>query len=120
MRLAVCTNKREAPSRKLLRALSMDGLFSAIVGRDTLPVHKPDPGHLIGTVILADGNLSHVVMVGDTEIDVATAKAAGLPVIGVTFGYSAEPIHTFVPDGIINHYRELEGRIDAVLRAAAN
>jgi phosphoglycolate phosphatase len=118
MRLAVCTNKREALSRKLLRELSLDRMFSAIVGRDTLPVCKPDPGHLIGTVILADGNLNNVVMVGDSEVDVQTAKAAGIPVIGVTFGYSAEPIHSYEPDGIIDHYRDLERRVESVLRAA--
>lgn len=115
-RLAVCTNKRENLSRKLLRELSMHDLFSAVVGRDTLPVHKPDPGHLIGTIILADGDLSKAIMVGDSEVDVKTAKTAGIPVIGVTFGYTVEPVSSFEPDATIDHYRDLESRISSVMR----
>lgn len=110
-RLAVCTNKTEQLARRLLRAVEMDGLFHAITGRDTLPVCKPDPGHLIGTVILADGDLSSVVMVGDSEIDIKTARAAGIPSIGVTFGYSPEPIDTFQPGATIAHFDELEPSI---------
>jgi phosphoglycolate phosphatase len=116
-RLAVCTNKREALSRRLLKELKMDRLFSAIVGRDTLPVYKPDPGHLIGTIILADGNLDRAIMVGDSEVDVATAKQAGVPFIGVTFGYTVAPIASFKPEGLIDHYRDLEQRMREVLEA---
>ena len=116
-RLAVCTNKREGLSRQLLKELKMDRLFSAIVGRDTLPVYKPDPGHLIGTIILADGNLDRAIMVGDSEVDVATAKRAGVPCIGVTFGYTSQPIASFQPEGLIDHYRDLESRMREVLEA---
>ncbi len=108
-RLAVCTNKREGLARKLLAALKMDKLFHAITGRDTLPVHKPDPGHLIGTVILADGDLGRAVMIGDSEVDIITAHAAGLPSIGVSFGYSSDLIANFKPTVMIGHYDELEG-----------
>jgi phosphoglycolate phosphatase len=116
-RLAVCTNKREDLSRKLLKELNMDRLFRAIVGRDTLPVYKPDPGHLIGAIILADGNLDRAIMVGDSDVDVATAKRAGVPCIGVTFGYTAAPIATYQPEGLIDHYRDLETRMREVLAA---
>ncbi len=118
-RLAVCTNKREGMSRKLLAELGLLKLFAAVVGRDTLPVHKPDPGHLIGTIILADGNLSNAVMVGDSEVDVKTAKAAGIPVIGVSFGYTVKPVASFAPEGVIAHYRELEAELARVVKAAA-
>ena len=49
-RLAVCTNKREYLSRRLLQELGLDGYFGAIAGRDTFPVAKPDPGHLTGAI----------------------------------------------------------------------
>ena len=114
-RLGVCTNKREHLARKLLAELKMDTLFHAIVGRDTLPVHKPDPGHLIGTVILADGDLGRCVMVGDSEIDIRTGKAAGIPVIGVGFGYSKEPIASLKPDAVLGHFDQLAAVIDALL-----
>lgn len=114
-RLAVCTNKREGLARLLLKSLGMDRLFHVIVGRDTLPVCKPDPGHLIGSVILADGDLGRCVMVGDSEIDVRTAKAASIPVIAVDFGYSKGPIAESEPDLVISHYRDLEAGIAKVL-----
>jgi phosphoglycolate phosphatase len=110
-RLAVCTNKREALSRKLLSEIGLISLFDAVVGRDTLPVHKPDPGHLIGTVILADGDLGRAIMVGDSEVDVKTAKAAGIPVVGVSFGYTVKPVKSFEPEGLIDHYRDLEDEV---------
>jgi phosphoglycolate phosphatase len=107
-RLAVCTNKRERLARKLLAELKMDGFFHAVTGRDTLPVHKPDPGHLIGTVILADGDLGSAVMIGDSDVDIQTAKSAGLPSVGVSFGYSREPMATFKPNVVIDHFDELD------------
>lgn len=110
-RLAVCTNKREYLARKLLQELQMSSLFSAITGRDTLPVHKPDPGHLIGTIILADGDLGRCVMIGDSEVDITTGKSAGIPTIGVSFGYSKQPVHAFEPDAVIGHFNELEAAI---------
>ena len=53
-RLAVCTNKRESLSRRLLQELDLDRYFGAIAGRDTFPVAKPDPGHLTGAIRLVD------------------------------------------------------------------
>ncbi len=108
-RLAVCTNKREQLARKLLGALKLDGFFHAVTGRDTLPVHKPDPGHLIGTVILADGDLGRAVMIGDSDVDIVTAQSAGIPAVGVTFGYSAKPIASFKPTAVIDSFDALDG-----------
>lgn len=113
-RLAVCTNKRERLARSLLAELKMDGIFHALTGRDTLPVHKPDPGHLIGTVILADGDLGRTVMVGDSDVDILTAKSAGLPSIGVSFGYSREPIASFKPTAVIDHFDALDAVLDNI------
>jgi phosphoglycolate phosphatase len=77
----VCTNKREHLFRRLLQALELKGYFSAIAGRDTFAVAKPDPGHLTGVIALAGGEPSRAVLVGDSEVDVRTANAAGVPVI---------------------------------------
>ncbi len=117
-RLAVCTNKREQLARRLLAELKMDGLFHAVTGRDTLPVHKPDPGHLIGTVILADGDLGRAVMIGDSDVDILTAKSAGLPSVGVSFGYSREPIATFKPTVVIDHFDALDAVLDNIYPSA--
>ena len=92
--MGVCTNKREDLSRKLLAALGMDRFFGAVVGRDTLSVCKPHPGHVTGTVALAGGELARAVMVGDSSNDAAAARAAGVPAIAVSFGYPDRPVET--------------------------
>jgi phosphoglycolate phosphatase len=106
-RLAVCTNKRESLSRTLLAALDLDRHFHGIAGRDTFPVCKPHPDHLMGAVRLAGGDPAHAVMVGDSEVDIQTAKAAGVPVVAVSFGYTAVPVAELAPDRIIDHYDAL-------------
>jgi phosphoglycolate phosphatase len=117
-KLAVCTNKTEHLARKLLCELKLEHYFHAVTGRDTLPVCKPDPGHLIGTIILADGDLHRSVLVGDSETDVKTAKAAGIPVVGVTFGYTATPMTALGADAVISHFDQLEHAIEGLLRDA--
>lgn len=111
VRLAVCTNKREHLSRKLLAALGLDTRFQAIAGRDTFPVCKPDPEHLFGAISLAGGDRRRAVMVGDSNTDVLTAKAAGIPVIGVTFGYTDQPVTELGCDAVIDHYDELDAAL---------
>ncbi len=105
--LAVCTNKRESLSRLLLDQLNMTSRFKAIAGRDTFPVCKPDPGHLTGAIALAAGDTRRAVMIGDSGIDIATAKAAGVPVVAVSFGYTERHVREFDPDMVIDHYDEL-------------
>lgn len=110
-RLAVCTNKIESLARTLLDDLKMTPYFAAITGRDTLGIYKPDPGHLNGTITLAGGNPQRAIMIGDSETDILTAKAARVPVVAVDFGYSVEPVAVFKPDIVIGHYAELSGAI---------
>ena len=113
-RVAVCTNKQQALARKLLQQLDLLGNIHAVAGRDTLPVHKPDPGHIIGSVILADGNPNRCIMVGDSEADIEAARRAGIPIIGADFGYSSVPIETLKPDTIIQGYGEFEAALQAL------
>src|SRR5690606_13042973 len=91
----------------------MASRFAAITGRDTFYVFKPDPGHLLGTIRLAGGDRARAVMIGDSNVDIATAKAARVPVVAVSFGYSPSPVDEFNPDAIIDHYDQLE---DTVVR----
>ncbi len=106
-RLAVCTNKFEGLSRQLLAALGLLDRFAAVTGQDTFGVRKPDPRHLLETIRLAGGGVADAVMVGDSIVDVDTAKAAGVPVIAVAFGYSAVPVAELGADRVIAHYDEL-------------
>ena len=103
-RLAVCTNKMEKLSNLLLVELDMSRYFAAVAGRDTFPVCKPDPAHLTGTVARAGGSLGAAVMVGDSATDVNTAKAAGVPCIAVSFGYTEIPARDLGADAVIDDY----------------
>ena len=113
-RLAVCTNKQERLSRRLLDALDLSRHFKALAGRDTFPVFKPDPGHLTGVIARSGGDPAQAIMVGDSLTDIKTARAAGIPVIGVSFGYTDVPMRDLGPDAVIEHYRELEAAIARV------
>ncbi len=114
-RLAVCTNKFEALSKSLLRQLGLDHRFAVIAGRDTFDVFKPAPGHLTRTIAMAGGRADRAVMVGDSEVDIATAAAAGVPSIGVTFGYTPRPVRELRPGAVIDHYREFMPALEKVL-----
>ena len=113
-RLAVCTNKLEWLSRRLLDRLSLSGRFAAICGADTFGVSKPDPAILRQTVARAGGALAETIMVGDAGTDVGVARRAGVPVIGVSFGYTEVPIADLKPDRVIHHMRELKGALEGL------
>ncbi len=110
-RLAVCTNKRESLTLKLLDQLRLTSRFAAIAGRDTFPVSKPHPEHLLGAIRMAGGDAARAIMVGDSEVDIATAKAARVPVIAVTFGYTQIPVADLAPEAIIGHYDEIDAAV---------
>jgi phosphoglycolate phosphatase len=115
VRLGVCTNKLERPSRKLLSAMGVADNFHTIVGRDTLDTMKPDPKTLTSTIERAGGQLARSVYVGDSITDVETAKAAGVPCVLVSFGYTRTPVTELGGDIIIDHYQELDGAIGKLL-----
>jgi phosphoglycolate phosphatase len=106
-RLAICTNKLEGLARRLLIELGIARRFNAIAGQDTFGVRKPDPRHLIETIRSAGGAPSRAVMVGDSIIDVKAAKAAHVPVIAVSFGYSAVPVAELGADAVIDRFADL-------------
>jgi phosphoglycolate phosphatase len=110
--MAVCTNKPEWPSRRLLEELGLDGYFGAIVGGDTLAVRKPDPGHLHECIRRVGAAPGRAIMVGDSRTDVDAARAAAVPVVAVTFGYTPQPVATFGPDVLIDHFDELWAALD--------
>ena len=113
-RLAVCTNKLESLSRRLLDELDLGARFAAVCGGDTFPVRKPDAGHLLGTIARAGGDPARTVMVGDSATDVNAAKNARVPVVGVTFGYTDAPVATFGPDAVIDHFDDLWAAVSAI------
>jgi len=110
-RLAVCTNKLEWLSVRLLDTLKLSRYFAAICGQDTFGVQKPDPKILRQTISRAGGAPDRAIMVGDSGTDVRTARAAAVPMIAVDFGYSEVPIAELQPDRIIGSFEELPAAV---------
>ncbi|MBI5262143.1 MAG: HAD-IA family hydrolase [Bradyrhizobium sp.] len=115
--LAVCTNKLEWLSKRLLDRLGLSPRFAAICGADTFGVSKPDPSFLRETVARAGGQMSAAIMVGDAGTDIGVARRAGVPVIGVGFGYTDVPIAQLKPDRLINHMSELPEAVQSLAPA---
>jgi len=103
--LAICTNKPEALARRLIEALGWSRRFRSIVGADTLPVRKPDPAPLREAIARAGGG--RAVFVGDSITDADTARAASVPLIAVSFGFSDRPADQLGADAVIDRYDQL-------------
>jgi phosphoglycolate phosphatase len=116
-RLAVCTNKLEWLSVRLLDALGLSRRFVAICGQDTFTMRKPDPDMLRLTIARAGGDTGHAVMVGDSMTDVATARAASIPVVAVDFGYTDTPPHELGADRLISHFDALPEAVRQLVSA---
>ena len=115
--LGICTNKPEALSFKLMDALRLRSLFPVILGADSQPYRKPDPRHLLDTIAKLGGDRRDAVLVGDSETDVKTARAAGVPIVLVSFGYTEIPVRELGADAVIDHFDRLDAAF-AALRLA--
>lgn len=105
--LAICTNKPEGLAETLMTRLGVRGLFGALVGADTLPVRKPDPAPYRAAVERAGGAVGQSFLLGDTETDVLTARAAGVPCALVTFGPEGRGIARLAPEALLDGYADL-------------
>ena len=112
-RLSVCTNKPTRLSIALLEALDLSRHFDAIVGPDASGFAKPDPRHLFAAV----GESRRVILVGDSETDISTARNAGVPIVAVTFGYTEVPCAELNPDALIDSFGELPAAVARIIGA---
>ena len=113
-RFAVCTNKLEWLSKRLLDRLNLSPRFAAICGADTFNISKPDPAFLRQTVARAGGELAATVMVGDAGPDIGVARRAGVPVIGVDYGYTDVPVRDLSPDVVISRLSDLPAAVELI------
>ena len=95
--------------------MGIRGLFASLVGADTLPVRKPDPAPYLLSVEQAGGRVAQSILIGDTETDYRTARAAGVPVVLVTFGPEGSDVARFGPDALIGHFDELPALANLLL-----
>jgi len=112
---AVCTNKLAGSAKLLLEKLGVADRFAFVCGQDTFGVAKPDPKPLLLTIESAGGSRERAIMVGDSLTDVRAARAAGVPVIAVDFGYTDVPVYELAPDRIISHFRELPSALEGLM-----
>jgi phosphoglycolate phosphatase len=117
-RQAVCTNKIEGLAKLLITKLGIVERFAFICGQDTFGVAKPDAKPLLGTIAASGGSRQRAIMVGDSETDIKTARAAGVPVIAVDFGYADTPVKELGPDRVISHFDELMQACNELLAGA--
>lgn len=117
-RQAVCTNKIEGLAKLLIAKLGIAERFAFVCGQDTFGIGKPDATPLLGAIAASGGAKERAIMVGDSETDVRTARAAGVPVIAVDFGYAGVPVEELGPDRVISHFDKLMEACDALLGVA--
>jgi phosphoglycolate phosphatase len=112
--MAVCTNKPERFVAPLLRALDVGGHFSALLGGDSLPQRKPDPAPLLHLARQLDASPGECLMVGDSRHDVEAARAAGMAVVGVRYGYGGAADFVIAPpDAVLDTLADLPEWLDA-------
>jgi len=105
VKLAVCTNKLEWLSRRFLDAIGWANRFDALIGGDTVGVRKPDPAPLLEAIARCGGGKA--AFVGDSITDTTTGRAANVPTVAVTFGFSDRPMTELGADRLIDHFDEL-------------
>lgn len=117
--VGICTNKPEALAELLMTRLGARALFGSLVGADTLPVRKPDPEPLREAARRAGGHPDHCILVGDSDTDRNTARAAGVPSILVTFGPSGDDMAALQPEALLHHFDDLPAIVAELVGAAA-
>ena len=105
VKLAICTNKLEGLSIKFIDAIGWQNRFDALVGGDTVGIRKPDPAPLLEAIARCGGG--RAAFVGDSITDTTTGKAAGIPTVAVTFGFSDRPPTELGADRLIDHFNGL-------------
>ena len=117
-RLGVCTNKPTRLSVALLDALGLGPRFGAVVGGDAAPERKPHPAPLLMALDRLGVPAAAAVFVGDSETDVLTARAAGVPVAVLPHGYTAIPAAALGADAVVDDLSALPALLDSLLPAA--
>jgi phosphoglycolate phosphatase len=113
--LGVCTNKAQDLTELLLNELNLTRHFLAVFGGGRTPYNKPDPRHLLDVVAALKGRASRAVLVGDSSIDVAAARAADIPVIAMSYGYTPVPVHELGADAVADDFAALPGIISRLV-----
>ena len=114
--LAVCTNRGERSTRRLLAHFDIDHHIEAVLAGDTVARIKPHPGHIQEALAALGAQPERAVMVGDSAADVDSARGAGVAVIVTAYGYSPIAPHDLGADAVIDDFAELPASIERLFR----
>jgi phosphoglycolate phosphatase len=103
----LCTNKMQSVTDVVMAATGLDRHMRAVIGATDYRPKKPAPDMLLAAIAALGHRPSNAVMVGDSIADYTTAKAAGIPIVLVSFGYSRTPVHELGADAVIAHMHQL-------------
>jgi len=117
--MAVCTNKPQHASELILRDLALAPYFQAVAGGDRFETRKPDGRHVTGTIELAGGDPERAVMIGDSITDLDAARAAGIPIVLVDYGYTAQPAADLGADAVVSSFTEIPALLPGLLDGRA-
>ena len=106
--MAVCTNKTEHLAVDLLKKIKVYDYFEYVAGHNTFDYCKPDPRHLTNVIEIIQGELNKSIMIGDSETDSESAKAAGLPFILLEDGYTDKSINEIYHNHLIKDFNGIE------------
>ena len=106
--MAVCTNKTEHLAVDLLKKIEVYDYFEYVAGHNTFDYCKPDPRHLTNVIEIIQGELNKSIMIGDSETDSESAKAAGLPFILLEDGYTDKSINEIYHNHLIKDFNGIE------------
>ncbi len=105
--LGICTSKPQEFADMLLAKLDLARFFGVVHGAGRAPYLKPDPKHLTDVIAALGGTTARSVMIGDSSTDVELARAGGIPVILVSYGYTPVPAHELGADAVTDDFREI-------------
>jgi phosphoglycolate phosphatase len=107
LKMAVLSNKPVGPSRGIVEALGLGRYFFQVYGGNSFHTKKPDPAGLHALLTEAGAEAAETVIIGDTDVDVLTARNAGAYSLGVTYGLAPHTLEDAPPDVLIDHPQEL-------------
>jgi phosphoglycolate phosphatase len=117
-RMAICTNKPDAPTRLVLEALNLAPYFDVVMGGDAAPVRKPDPGHLLAVLERMAADPRDAIMIGDSANDLLVAQAAGVPAILAQYGYGVRRVIDAAPSAVIDAFPALPAALRRIATPA--
>ena len=106
--MGICTNKPERLAIDLLKKINVYDYFEYIAGSDTFDYRKPDPRHLTNVIEIMQGDLNKSLMIGDSETDSTTAKAANVPFILLENGYTEKKPDEIFHDHLTKDFVDIE------------